>query len=69
VLGLVRRSKTEAKVSQRAEVMSLRVSLPAASHAAFDAGRADLLEAGSIRSLTVVAGEQLDCDVVLADAS
>jgi valyl-tRNA synthetase len=69
VLGLVRRSKTEAKVSQRAEVMSLRVSLPAASHAAFDAGRADLLEAGSIRSLTVVAGDQLDCNVVLADAS
>ena len=69
VLGLVRRSKTEAKVSQRAEVTSLRVSLPDASHAALDAGRADLLEAGSIRSLTVVAGEQLDCDVVLADAS
>jgi valyl-tRNA synthetase len=69
VLGLVRRSKTEAKVSQRAEVVSLRVALPAASHAAFDAGRADLLEAGSVRSLTVVAGEQLDCDVVLADAS
>jgi valyl-tRNA synthetase len=69
VLGLVRRSKTEAKVSQRAQVVSLEVTLPAARHAALHAARADLLEAGSITSLSVVAGEQLACDVVLADAS
>jgi valyl-tRNA synthetase len=69
VLGLVRRSKTEAKVSQRAEVVSLRVTLPAGDHAALEAGRADLLEAGSIRAMSVEPGDQLRCDVELADAS
>ncbi len=57
VLTQVRRAKTEAKQSQRAEVAALVVTAPAALHAALDAGRADLLDAGSIRQLDVVDGD------------
>ena len=38
-LTLVRRAKSEAKVSQRAEVSSLRVTAPPSAHAALEAGR------------------------------
>ena len=69
VLGLVRRTKTEAKVSQRAQVASLRVSVPAAALDAFDAGRADLLEAGSILHVEVVTGDALACVVELAPST
>jgi valyl-tRNA synthetase len=65
----VRRTKTEAKVSQRAEVASLLVTLPAALSESFRAGTADLLEAGSIRSIEDVEGDQLVCTVELAVAS
>ena len=68
-LGLVRRTKTEAKVSQRAQVSSLRVTVPAAALGAFDAGRADLLEAGSIVHVEVVAGDALACEVELAPST
>ena len=60
VLALVRRTKTEAKVSQRAEVARLTVTLPAAAHPALRAATADLLEAGSIAAIEVVDGEALD---------
>ena len=69
VLGLVRRTKTEAKVSQRAEVASLRVTVPAALAGAIEAARADLLEAGSIRELLTDPGDELACDVALATSS
>src|SRR5690606_25655636 len=59
VLGLVRRTKTEAKVSQRAAVASIAVTLPADRLDAFEAGRADLVEAGSIGEVTVTAGDAL----------
>ena len=69
VLTQVRRAKTEAKRSQRAVVDELVVTAPAGQHAALDAGRADLLDAGSIRSLTVLDGDVLAVEVTLADES
>ena len=69
VLAQVRRTKTEAKLSQRAEVATLLVTLPGALHAAFRAGEDDLLEAGSIKAIEVVDGAQLGCEVELAVAT
>ncbi len=68
VLGLVRRTKTEAKVSQRAAVAMLRVSLPSGARDAFEAGRADLVEAGSIQQVELAEGDvgAITCEVVLA---
>ena len=69
VLTQVRRAKTEAKRSQRAVVDELVVTAPAGQHTALDAGRADLLDAGSIRSLTILDGDVLAVEVTLADES
>ncbi|HZB42206.1 MAG TPA: valine--tRNA ligase, partial [Ilumatobacter sp.] len=66
VLARVRRTKTEAKVSQRAEVARVVVTLPAALHESFRAGTADLLEAGSIAAIELVDGEVFECMVELA---
>ncbi len=68
VLALVRRAKTEAKASQKAAVESVGVRAPAAAHAAIEAGRVDLCDAGTIASLTVETGETIECTVVLAPA-
>ena len=65
----MRRAKTEAKQSQRAEVAELRVWAPARLHAAIDAGRGDLADAGSILDITVHDGEQLRCEVVLSPST
>ncbi len=65
VLGLVRRAKTEAKVSQRHPVDDLTIHAPASLHAALELGQADLLEAGSVLRCTVLAADQLSCEVVL----
>ena len=65
VLGLVRRAKTEAKVSQRHQVATLTIHAPAGLHEALGVGREDLIEAGSVREYTLVAADQLTCDVVL----
>ncbi len=64
----MRRAKTEAKQSQRAVVEALIVTAPEALHAALEFGGPDLVDAGSIRALTVVAGDSLTTDIVLADA-
>jgi valyl-tRNA synthetase len=66
-LGQVRRAKTEAKVSQRAEVASLAVTVPNGVEHAIDAGLDDLREAGSIRDVTVVPAEvnHIACTVEL----
>ena len=68
VLTLVRRSKTEAKVSQRAVVESVTVGIPSQRRAAFDAGTDDLCRAGSIESVAVhdITSDSLTCDVALA---
>src|SRR6056297_1835191 len=67
VLTQVRRAKTEAKRSQRAVVESLVIAAPAELHSAIDAGRADLVDAGSIRDLQLVDGDSVSTVVVLAD--
>ncbi len=69
LLGLVRRTKTEAKVSQRAAVAELTVQLPDALAAAFEAGRADLLEAGSIAAVSAASADALGCTVALATST
>ena len=66
VLAQVRRAKTEAKVSQRADVAALTVHAPAGMVAQIELARADLIEAGSIAALDVVVADELRCDVVLA---
>jgi valyl-tRNA synthetase len=70
VLGLVRRAKTEAKQSQRAEVTALIVHAPAALHGALAAGRDDLVDAGSIRRIEIVDGpDGVACDISLAPST
>jgi valyl-tRNA synthetase len=69
LLGHIRRAKTEAKVSQRAEVTSLQVNAPAGTHAALTAGRGDLLEAGSILQFTVADADVLECAIELAPST
>jgi valyl-tRNA synthetase len=65
-LTLVRRAKSEAKVSQRAEVAALAITAPADMHAALDAGRPDLAAAGTIADITLDDGTDLACNVTLA---
>ena len=67
VLTQVRRAKTEAKRSQRAVVESLVVTAPSALHAAIEAGRADLIDAGSIRDIQLVDGDAVSTVVTLAE--
>ncbi|MEM9514169.1 MAG: valine--tRNA ligase [Actinomycetota bacterium] len=68
LLTLVRRAKTEAKRSQRSAVAAVEVSVPSALHGAIDAGRRDLLDAGSILELAVADGaDELRADVTLAE--
>ncbi len=67
VLTLVRRAKTEAKRSQRAVVDTLVVTAPASLHDALGAGRADLVDAGSIREIRIEEGDTLSTVVTLAD--
>jgi len=67
-LAAVRKAKSEAKQSMRADVATATVTAPAASVALVEAARRDLTDAGRIQSLTVVAGEgPLTVDVVLAE--
>jgi valyl-tRNA synthetase len=66
-LAGVRKAKSDAKVSMRADVESATVTAPAEQVALVEAARSDLVEAGRIASLAVVAGEApLAVDVVLA---
>jgi valyl-tRNA synthetase len=72
VLGLVRRAKTEAKQSQRAEVATLVVRAPAELHPAIAAGHDDLVDAGSIGRIDVVPasnGDALSCEIELAPST
>ncbi len=69
LLGHVRRAKTEAKVSQRAEVATLQISAPASMHDALSAGRDDLVEAGSILELSVRTADQFGCEIELVSST
>jgi valyl-tRNA synthetase len=57
VLGEVRRAKTEAKRSLRTVVTSATVTASAATLAALDEARSDVMAAGAIEELTAIAGE------------
>ncbi|MGY1770804.1 valine--tRNA ligase [Blastococcus sp. SYSU D00813] len=66
-LAAVRKAKSEAKQSMRADVESATVTAPAEQVALVEAGRADLASAGRIAELSVAAGDgPLSVDVVLA---
>jgi len=67
-LAAVRKAKSEAKQSMRADVASATVTAPAAQVPLVEAVRPDLVSAGRIAELTVVAGDgPLRVDVVLAE--
>jgi valyl-tRNA synthetase len=66
VLAAVRRAKTEAKVSQRAEIERLVVHGPVDAHEAVQRAVGDLREAGSIRAIEFVVADELRCVVDLA---
>ncbi|MGY2078560.1 valine--tRNA ligase [Modestobacter sp. SYSU DS0657] len=69
VLSAVRKAKSDAKASMRADVATTTVTAPAARVAAIEAARADLADAGRIAELSIVPGEgPLRVDVVLAEA-
>lgn len=72
-LSGLRKSKSEAKVKQRTEVVSATITAPAAHIAQLQAGLEDLKAAGNVRSLTLTAAGQEDGvvmvrDVILADS-
>ncbi len=65
-LALVRKAKSDAKVSMRADVASAVVRTP--DVVLVEAGRADLVDAGRIATLTIEAGEgETTVDVQLAE--
>jgi valyl-tRNA synthetase len=66
-LAGVRKAKSDAKQSMRADVESATVSAPAVQVPLVEAARADLVDAGRIASLSIVAGSgPLTVQVVLA---
>jgi valyl-tRNA synthetase len=66
-LAGVRKAKSDAKQSMRADVETATVLAPADQVALVEAARADLVDAGRITTLNVVAGDgPLTVDVVLA---
>jgi valyl-tRNA synthetase len=67
-LAGVRKAKSDAKVSMRADVETATVTAPAAQVPLIEAGRTDLVDAGRIATLSVQPGEgELTVDVVLAE--
>ena len=69
-LAAVRKAKSEAKQSMRADVATATVTAPEAQVALVEAARVDLANAGRIAELAVVAGEgPLTVDVVLAEVA
>jgi valyl-tRNA synthetase len=69
VLSEIRRTKTEAKVSQRAKVSSVVVSCDASRRAAVDESRSDLVKAGSVADFSIVEATELGVSVTLAPIS
>ncbi len=65
VLARIRRTKTEAKVSQRHGVKTLTVTGPRASLDHLATAMADLADAGGIENHELVEGDELVCSVVL----
>ncbi len=69
VLGALRRSKTEAKLSQRAAVEELAVAGPRSALEAIEACRTDLAEAGGIAEFALSEGPTLVTTVRLAPST
>jgi valyl-tRNA synthetase len=69
VLGVVRRAKTEAKLSQRAAVEALTVEGPRVALDAIAACRADLAEAGAIAAFELSEGDTLLASVRLSPST
>ena len=67
VLGAVRREKTTHKRSMRARVARLTVTGPAATLAAVEAARGDIVDAGGVDELAVAEGDTLSVEVELAE--
>jgi valyl-tRNA synthetase len=68
-LAAVRKAKSDAKQSMRADVATATVTAPAAQAAVVEAARRDLCNAGRIASLSILpGGGPLTVDVVLAGA-
>ena len=65
---MVRRAKTEAKLSQRATVDELLLTGPRDALAAVEACRSDLAEAGGIKEFSVSEGAVLAAEVRLTTA-
>ncbi len=72
-LGLVRRAKTEAKVSQRAEVAKLTIHAPASMHSALALGTNDIADAGSVVSTVIddvtTSNDRITCEVELSPST
>jgi valyl-tRNA synthetase len=68
VLEAIRRTKSSAKVSQRAEVASVTVRAPADFLAAIALCVEDLKAAGAVATLITREEVELNVDVILADA-
>ena len=66
VLSAVRRAKSEAKVSMKAEVASVELIAPEATGDRLRQAQADLLAAGRIASMEYRDGAELQVDVRLA---
>ena len=69
VLSEIRRTKTEAKVSQRAKVSMVVVTCDAAQAEAVAKAHSDLVKAGSVTELTTVSGSAFSVVVTLAAVS
>jgi valyl-tRNA synthetase len=65
ILGRVRRAKTEAKTSQRAPVARLVIGAPDELRPAVDAAQADLVDALTVTTIELTAGDELTVDVEL----
>ena len=68
VLEAIRRAKSSAKVSQRAEVASVMVRAPAPFLASVALCQEDLMAAGGVATLTTREETELSVEVVLADS-
>jgi valyl-tRNA synthetase len=66
LLSEIRRTKTEAKVSQRAAVSSVVVTCDATRKASVEESKPDLMKAGSVSELAIVDGAELTVAVTLA---
>ncbi len=69
VLSEVRRAKTEAKMSLRAEVDKVVVTAPETARAFVESVAADLCDAGRIADLELRGGDEIVVDVTLAQGS